>query len=102
MEKQSKFKSGLYKTVKEETAFKENQQKLKKKYQINKPDVVVVEKTNMTKFLIRLLIGFIKFAATTAILILAVIGLLTLIYPQIRAEFISVWLQITAQFLSMI
>lgn len=102
MEKQSKFKSGLYKTVKEETAFREEQQKLKKKYQINKQDVVVVEKTNMTKFFIRLLIGFFKFAATAAILILAVIGLLTLAYPQIRTEFLNVWLQIMAQIISMI
>ena len=51
---------------------------------------MIVEKNNMIKFFIRVIGGVIRIAATIIILLLAAIGLLTLLYPEIRVELVAV------------
>ncbi len=83
-----KFQKKLVGDIREEHAFQQQQQELKEKYDIEK-DVVVVEKTNAWKFTITMIVRLIKLLATMAILCLAVVGLYTLIYPEIREVFLK-------------
>ena len=95
----SKYKKGLVSDIKAEKVFEKKQEDLKDKYNIKDSDkkVVVVEKSNAYKFTVNLLIGVIKTAATICILILASVGLLTLIYPESRNAFSNVLNEISAQ-----
>jgi hypothetical protein len=85
----SKFGKGLVNDIKEERQKEEEQQKLREKYDIGQ-NYVVVETSNTGKFVINLFIRLIKATATVIILILAVIGLYALIYPEIRQPFFEV------------
>ena len=69
----------LSERIKKENAKEKEQIRLKKKHQINQENVVVVEKSNTYKFTIKTIIAFIKLIATVTLLILAVIGLTTLV-----------------------
>lgn len=84
-----KFKVGLIKEIKAEQREEKAQHKLHEKYGV-KEDVRIVEKQNLCKFLIVTLSAGIKMAATLAVLILATVGALTLLYPQIRSELFAV------------
>lgn len=55
---------------------------------------VIVEKSNTIKFILSFLRASIKTIATIILVSLATIGIITLIYPEIRAEFIEVILNI--------
>ena len=63
----AKFKTSLVSKKKRQ----EEQQKLKDKHNIKDNNVVVVEKANMTKFTVKMLIRFVKLTATICLLILA-------------------------------
>ena len=93
----SKFKDGFVTGVKKEEAYKQEQDRLKKKHDIEEPGVVIVEKNNMGKFTIRLCIRLTKLLASIALLILAAIGILALVYPNVRQELFVVCLQILEQ-----
>ena len=77
----------LSERIKKENAKEKEQIRLKKKHQIDQENVVVVEKSNTYKFTIKTIISFIKLIATVTLLILAVIGLTTLVYPTLIQEF---------------
>lgn len=62
---------------------RQEQEELRKKYDI-KEEVVVKETSNMGKFMIKSIGGVIRIIATVAVLILAAIGIITLIYPESR------------------
>lgn len=80
-----KFKTGLVKEAREAKQYDEVQKKLKKQHNIpTEQDVVVVEKRDAMKFIVRLIIRFAKFAALTALLTLAATGLIALVYPESR------------------
>lgn len=81
-----KYKTGLMKKVQEDKEFAQSQQIIKNRHNIEDENVVVVEKNNMFKFLVRLFLRIIKFAAAAAILLLAAIGLTALIYPAPRSD----------------
>ena len=85
----------LSERIKKENAKEKEQIRLKKKHQIDQENVVVVEKSNTYKFTIKTIIAFIKLIATVTLLILAVIGLTTLVYPTLRQEFAMSQKQIT-------
>ena len=73
--------------IKEEHAFLDEQELLHKKY--DAPEYVVIkEKDNMVKFMIRLFTGFLKIIFTVIIIALATTGILTLIY--LRPELMNV------------
>lgn len=76
--------------IKEEEAFKNDQKRLKEKHKIDQDNIVVVEKANIYKFTIKTFIGLVRLLATIIILALAVIGLATLVYPEIRNEFLII------------
>lgn len=84
----SKFTKGLVKEVKKEHAFQQEQKQLKSKYRIQE-DVVVIEKNNFARLLVTVISSIIRFLAICGIVVLAIIGIFTIIYPQIRVPFIE-------------
>lgn len=89
----SKFKKKLVGDIRQEQETAIQQESLRQQHGIQDENVIVVEKSNMVKFMIRQLSAIIKFVATTMILVLAAIGLLSIIYPNIRSELLTVLLQ---------
>lgn len=86
-----KYKPNLKKKVREERAFQEKQNTLKEKYDIAQDtEVVVVEKSNVLKFLIRTLGAIIRLAAIITLITLAFVGVVALVYPQPRAALFEV------------
>ena len=85
----------LSERIKKENAKEKEQIRLKKKHQIDQENV---EKSNTYKFTIKTIISFIKLIATVTLLILAVIGLTTLVYPTLRQEFLTIFLDVFDQF----
>lgn len=85
-----KFKNTLVKGIKEEQEQKQKQAKLRSKHHIEADNVMVVEKANLLKFLVRTLGKMIQVVATVIIFSLAVIGLLALVYPEVREEILQV------------
>lgn len=98
----AEFKRGLLKEFEEEETFREKQEKLKAKHDIEDENVVVVEKTNFAKFSVTTLIRLIKLIATILILALAAIGLTTLLYPECRMALFSIFNATANQVNSMI
>lgn len=90
----NKFKNGFVTGVKKEEAQKTEQENLHKKHHISDKNVVVVERDNMTKFTIRSIGRLVSLSAMIALCILAAIGLITLIYPDVRTDFLDVMFQI--------
>lgn len=89
-----KYKTGLMKEIREENEFAAWQQSLKEKHHIDDEDVIVVEKKSLGKFLIRLFLSGIKLTASITLILLAAAGILTLVYPNTRNEFLGVALNI--------
>ena len=67
------------------------QQKLHEKHNIADGNVVVVEKSNMIKFSLRGLSAIIRLVATCIIIILAIIGLMCIVYPETRRPLINIF-----------
>lgn len=93
-----KYKNKLVADIKEEHRFEEEQNALKDKHGIENPDVIVVEKTNMLKFLIRSFGILVRVVASIIILVLATIGVITLIYPDLRLGLLETFNSIFTQF----
>mgnify|MGYP003199142239 FL=1 len=96
-----KLKKGLVREVEEKIQKEKNQEALRKKYNIEE-DIIVVEKSNTIKFLIKLFISFCKTVFVIIVTLLGTIGSLTLIYSNIRVEFLIVIERIISQALSML
>lgn len=80
--KQKKLVAG----IKEEIQFEESQKNLKEKHHIEDPNVVVIERNNFIKFFIQTGARILRMIATIMLLFLAVIGLITFIYPSLRSD----------------
>ena len=84
-------------------AIKEEQKQvqLKEAYGITE-DVKVVEKKSTVAQVLRVIVSalfhIVRCVATVAIILLAIIGVATLIYPNMRAAGLATWLEIQAQF----
>lgn len=86
-----KFKEDmLVRGAKAEKERQKEQARLKDKHRIADPDIIVVEKTNLLKFLIRCLALVIWIAATIFVVLLASIGVIALVYPEIREVLLQV------------
>lgn len=96
----SRIKRSLVSQIKEQQEFEKQQNELKRKHGIEENNIIVVEKSNMMKFLIRTIGNVIRISATIIILFLASIGLTTLLYPKIRSEFLIIVHQIINQIFS--
>lgn len=99
VEKMSKFQNGFVSKIEEKKIFEEKQNDLKEKYNINAQDVIIVEKNNVVKFFVKVVISFIKTVATISILVLAAIGLLTVVYPEVRNPFVELLVSFREQIL---
>ena len=84
-----KLKKGLVKEAKKNRVKREQQKRLHDKYHANE-NVVIVEKSNTFKFTIATVQMFFKVCAAILIVILAAIGVSTLLYPSLRIEFIKI------------
>ena len=83
--------------IKKEKVFEENQQHLKDKYNMTGEAVVIVEKNNLLKYLIKYGVALIRLVVTIAILVLATLGVLTIVYPNSRHELLFVLEDIYSQ-----
>ena len=97
----AKFKNSLITKYKEDEKQLREQQKLKEKHHIA-DDVVVIEKSNMTKFTAKLVVRLVKLIATLCLLTLAAIGLTCLIYPDTRETFFAIFGQVITDTQTMI
>lgn len=96
-----KFKNQLVEQMKQEEREKEHQESLKERYDIEE-DVVVVEKTNTIKFLLKTMIGGAQLIIAILVFVLALIGLTALIYPDSRSLLIRQGLQVWQEFLRLL
>ena len=98
----TKYKRKLVADIEIQKAEEKIQFDLKDKYNIQDPDVVVVEKSNMIKFLIRLITSLLRLLCILTVFGLAVCGLLALVYPEPRTALIQVLYTIFKQLFSML
>ena len=96
-----KFKNQLVEQMKQEEREKEHQESLKERYDIEE-DVVVVEKTNTIKFLLKTMLGGVRLIIAILVFILALIGLTALIYPDSRSLLIRQGLQVWQEFMRLL
>lgn len=80
----------LVEKIEEEQEEAKRQRELKDKHGIEDENVVVVEKFSLTKFLTKTFIAFVKTIATITLLILAAIGIIALIYDDIRTPLFDI------------
>lgn len=80
--------------IEEEKRFNEEQAKLHEKYEDVESDKVIVETSNSYKFTLNFIKTVVKSAAGISLILLAAIGIMTLIYPNTRTEFIKIIFQI--------
>lgn len=85
---------GLYdkyiEQMEKEEAFSREQGRLHRKHDDIDPDTVIVEKSNTVKFTLTFLRSVVKTVAAAMLILLAAIGLIALIYPDVRAELVQV------------
>ena len=96
-----KFKNQLVEQMKQEEREQEHQESLKERYDIEE-DVVVVEKTNTIKFLLKTMLGGARLIIAILVFILALIGLTALIYPDSRSLLIRQGLQVWQEFMRLL
>ena len=82
----SKYKRSIVENIKQEQVFQREQDALQEKYNIENKNVVIVEKSNIYKYTIRMIATLTRVLATIIILVLASIGLVALIYPAPRSD----------------
>ena len=80
----NKFKKGFVSEYKNKKQQEAQENRIKQKHHITDENVVVVEKSNTLKFIIRILVLFLKTAAWIILIILAAVGILCLVYPETR------------------
>lgn len=88
----NKYKSGvgLAKQINQERQFDQKQKSLRQKHEVKDENVIVVEKPSLAKFLLSTAIAIIKTMVLICVLILATLGMITLIYPEPRNELVRV------------
>ena len=95
----SKFKNGFAKEAKEALKQEAEQKQLREKHGIQDNNTLIVEKNNLFKFCIRC---FTKIFVTAGIFLLASVGLMSLIYPDVREELMKVLIAIQKEITTMI
>ena len=78
---------------------KNRHDRIKRKYGIDDKKVVVVERSNMAKFCIRLVIRLVQITIGVVIFLLSAIGLIALLYPATRNILIEEWISVFHQIL---
>lgn len=98
----SKFKNGFVKEAKEVLKQEAEQKQLREKHGIQDNNTLIVEKNNLFKFCIRCFIKIVKIFVTAGIFLLASVGLMSLIYPDVREELMKVLFAIQKEITTMI
>lgn len=83
------LKNGLLKQAREEQKSIQQQEHMREKYHIKDENKIVVEKNNMVKFFVKTIASFIRILCCIALIILAVIGLMAILHPDMRAILIQ-------------
>lgn len=96
------IREGLVRQIKKEETEETKQKQLRDKHHVTETGVVVVEKNNMVKFLVKTVGIIIRTAAAICLIILAAIGLMTLLYPDMRRTFFDICDQIRYQIINYI
>lgn len=99
--KNGKFKYGFVAAARQELETEAEQQRLHEKYDVD-PEKIIVEKNNMFKFTVKTFGQLVHIIATVMVLILAALGLLALLYPEVRIELMKVLLAIMEQIKHMV
>jgi hypothetical protein len=86
----------LMRKYREKKAFEQEQKRLKEKHGVSE-DVIVVEKSNMVKFIVRLMISFVRLLIAAVVVLLAATGLICLIYPVPRDDFLHIVSEIAGE-----
>lgn len=97
-----KFKKTLVSAAKADLAQEQEQKRLRKKHHVEEEGLLIVEKDNLVKFLIRCLASVIRIGATIFLFLLAAIGLVSLVYPEVREVLFRVLYQIGQEFFTML
>ena len=80
----NKYKKGFTAEYNQRIQQQTEENRIKEKHHITDENIVVVEKSNTLKFIIRILVLFLKTAAWITLIILAAVGILCLVYPETR------------------
>ena len=90
----NKFKKGITAEYNQRIQQQTEENRIKEKHHITDENIVVVEKTNTLKFIIRIRVLLFKTAAWITLIILAAVGILCLIYPETRTELFRIIISI--------
>lgn len=85
-----KLKTGLVKEIEEKKQFEKEQNILKTKHSISDANIIIVEKNHIFKFITNLIVDVFKLIFKIILLLLAFIGLVSLVYPQPRQEILKI------------
>ena len=99
--KKRKFKNHIVEQIKQEEREKEHQERLKERYDVV-DDVLIVEKTDIIKFLLKGLVGAIRLIIAIVLFLLALIGLASLLYPDSRVILIRQGLQVWSELMNLL
>ncbi len=83
--------------IKADAQHRQEQRKLKEKYNIPDENVIIKEKSHILKFLIKTGIALVKAVASMVVIGLCTIGILTLVYPETREPFFGIISQLLEQ-----
>lgn len=95
--KANKFKTGFAAAARKELEREEEQKRLHEKHNIADENMLIVEKDNTFKFTVRMAGRLIRFVATVIVLVLATLGIISLLYPEVRMELFRVLMSIYDQ-----
>lgn len=87
----AKFKGGLVQDYKHTQQVKADQERLRHEYNIKDSSVVVVEKDSSIISLIRICGRAVQIVAAILLVILAAIGILSLVYPEPREAMLTLF-----------
>ena len=78
---------------------KSRHERIKRQYGLDDKKVIVVERSNMAKFCIRLVIRLFRVTIGIVIFLLSAIGFIALLYPTTRNVLIEEWISVFHQIL---
>lgn len=92
------IKQGLYQSYQEDKKEIVLQEKLHVRHNVEDPTIMIVEKPMVWKFLLRFIGDLIMWICRIALIVLAAVGIICLIYPPCRIQLIlvlkDIWEQI--------
>ena len=97
-----KFKKTLVSAAKADLAQEQEQKRLRKKHHVEEEGLLIVERDNLLKFFVRCLASMVRIGATIFLFLLAAIGLVSLVYPEVREVLLLVLYQIGQELFTML